>query len=209
LATGCPPLAGRRTTPGAIYWAGWNDSPRTGSPKTNKGSQRSPAEAKRCCMPGTRRSTETTMVVSSRTLPVAGIDFFASFRDDFVQFGAFGFCQYFETALDDRETLGTAGLAKPMNIIGRFFQFGSGERLQIFQDEFEFAHEIRVGFVDTSDKPVRPAPSAALATEVSHRGLQRTAELWKSEIRGSLPSLPFSAVLCAKFPLRIPLIWEI
>jgi hypothetical protein len=76
----------------------WVD--RVGLAMIQKGSQSSDVDFKRSRIPGTRRSTETTIVVSSKTLPVADIDLLAAFPDDPIQFRAFGFGKNFGATFD-------------------------------------------------------------------------------------------------------------
>jgi len=80
-------------------------------------------------MPGTRRKTDTTIVVSSKTLPVAGIDFLTAFPDDPVQFRAFGFRKNCCAAFDGGQTLLSVHFTKSMNICGHFRQFGRRQGL--------------------------------------------------------------------------------
>jgi len=99
-------------------------TPYSNSPKANKGSHSSDADFKRSCIPGTRRSTDTTIVVSSKTLPVAGIDFLAAFLNDSIQFRAFGFGKNSGATLNGRKALFAVSLTETMNILGNLRQFG-------------------------------------------------------------------------------------
>jgi len=109
-------------------------------------------------MPGTRRKTDTTTVVSSKTLPVAGIGLLAAFRDDPLQFGAFRFRQDSGAPFNHRQALRPAGLTQSMDVVGGFFQLGSGKGLQIFHDDFQRAHLDKLNPVAVSDKPLSDEP---------------------------------------------------
>lgn len=116
-------------------------------------------------MPGTRRSTDTTTVVSSRTLPIAGIDFLAAFRDDPLQFSAFRFRQDAGTPFNRGKTFRPAGLAEPVDVIGRLFQLGGWQSLQIFHNDFQSAHAGKLNAFGVSNKPVSLVPKPFSAVE--------------------------------------------
>ncbi len=91
-------------------------------------------------MPGIRRNTETTIVVSSNTLPVAGIYFLAAFLDDLAQLRTFRLGKDFSTTGDGGKALFAICFAKTMNILSHLRQLGRGQRLEIFNDYFQRAH---------------------------------------------------------------------
>jgi hypothetical protein len=105
-------------------------------------------------MPGARRRTETTMVVSSTTLPVAGIYFLATFMDDPAQFCALGFGKNLGTARNGGKTLFAIRLTKPVDLSGHFRQLRRGQRLEVFNDNFQCAHQRKSNPSGIPDKPL-------------------------------------------------------
>jgi hypothetical protein len=93
-------------------------------------------------------------VVSSMTLPIAGSDFLAAFRDDPLQFGAFSFRQNSSTSFDCGEPFRPAGFAETVDVVGGFFQLGRWQSLQIFYNNFQSAHVHKIAADRISDKSV-------------------------------------------------------
>jgi hypothetical protein len=125
-----------------LCFSGWLEwlTPYSNSPKAKRGSQSSGADFMCSCIPGARRSTDTTIVVSSKILPVAGIHPLAAFLDDPFQFRAFGLGKDLCTTFDGQQTLLTNFLAQTMNIFGDLGQLRRRKIFQIFDDDLQCAH---------------------------------------------------------------------
>jgi hypothetical protein len=81
-----------------------------------------------------------TMVVSSKTLPIAIIDPFAAFFNYAREFVPFFRSQRTRCAFNNGESLGTTNCFQAVDIVGRARQPIRGQRLQFLDNRFQFAH---------------------------------------------------------------------
>lgn len=116
------------------------------------GKNKAPIDSKRSVTVRIPRRCATATEVSRRTLPVAGIDLFAVFLDRlFYQVRVLG-TPTPRSFSKNRQPIHPTGFAEPMNIGGRLLQLGSWQRLQIFNDDFQRAHNNRLSATDATGK---------------------------------------------------------
>src|ERR1700677_1064178 len=81
-----------------------------------------------------------TIEVSSRTLPVGGIDPFATGLDGFLKFAGFVAGQAPEGAVERGAAVRAALLGKAVDVTRRIMQLFRRQGFQFLDDQFQFAH---------------------------------------------------------------------